>query len=207
MGISLLLLILLFGLEFLLASAKRELAQTPKLQVISQVPPFTLTNENAEAVSQSNLLGRVWIADVIFTRCPGPCLKMTHQMKELQESIPPAANLRFVTLTSDPDYDTPPILQKYAARFDADTNRWMFLTGLKSEVRNFSFNGLKLSAVEVEPSKRTSENDLFIHSTRFVIVDKKCRLRGVFNTDGEITEWPAEKKKILAAANQLEREP
>jgi cytochrome oxidase Cu insertion factor (SCO1/SenC/PrrC family) len=83
----------------------------------------------------------------------------------------------------------------------------MFLTGTKTEVGTLAANGLKLSAVEIEPVKRASENDLFIHSTRFVIVDKQARLRGVFETDGEGVDWQAEKKKILAAVKQLEREP
>jgi cytochrome oxidase Cu insertion factor (SCO1/SenC/PrrC family) len=65
---------------------------------------------------------------------------------------------------------------------------------------------LKLSAVEIEPAKRESENDLFIHSTVFVVVDKQGRLRGVFETGGEDVDWPTSKKHILAAIRQLERE-
>jgi len=66
---------------------------------------------------------------------------------------------------------------------------------------------LKLSAVEIKPDERKSENDLFIHSTIFVVVDKQARLRGVFETGGEGVNWQTEKQRILAAVKQLEREP
>ena len=68
-------------------------------------------------------------------------------------------------------------------------------------------SGLKLTSVEVKPDERKSENDLFIHSTLFVVVDKQARLRGVFETGGEGVDWAVEQQKILAAVKQLEREP
>ena len=98
---------------------------------MAPIADFTLTNQNGSAVSLADLRGQVWVADIIFTRCPGPCLKMTRQMKELQEALPPASQAKLVTLTTDADFDTPPVLKAYAERFGADTNRWMFLTGPK----------------------------------------------------------------------------
>ena len=83
----------------------------------------------------------------------------------------------------------------------------MFLTGTKKEIGVLAGGGLKLSAVEVKPSERQSENDLWIHSTIFVVVDKQARLRGIFETSGEGVDWPAGKQKILAVVKQLEREP
>jgi protein SCO1/2 len=204
---GLLLVLLTLLLAYLLTGLQSRVARTPHLRVIGTVNDFTLTNQTGAASSLADLRGRVWIADIIFTRCPGPCLKMTRQMKELQDALPVTEKTRLVTLTTDPEFDTPPVLEKYAARFDADTNRWIFLTGTKKEVGALAAGGLKLSAVEVKPAERQSESDLFIHSTRFVIVDKQARLRGVFDTEGEGADWKAEKQKILAAVKQLEREP
>jgi cytochrome oxidase Cu insertion factor (SCO1/SenC/PrrC family) len=204
---GLLLVLLTLLLAYLLTGLQSRTSRVQHLPVIGTVNNFALTNQSGAAISLANLRGKVWVADIIFTRCAGPCLKMCRQMKELQDSLPADSRAKLVTLTTDPDYDTPPVLTKHALRFDADTNRWMFLTGTKKEVGMLAANGLKLSAVEIEPAKRASENDLFIHSTRFVIMDKQVRLRGVFETDGEGVDWQAEKKKILAAVKQLEREP
>ena len=204
-GVLLLLLTLL--LAYLLTGLQSRVNRWPPLPVIGAISDFALTNQAGRAVSLADLRGQVWIADIIFTRCPGPCLKMTRQMKELQDALPAASKARLVTLTTDPDFDTPPVLAKYAGRFNADTNRWMFLTGTKKEISALGGGSLKLSAVEVKPEERKSENDLFIHSTIFVVVDKQARLRGVFETGGEGVDWSVEKQKILAAVKQLEHEP
>ena len=207
LSVGLLLLLLTLLLAYVLTGLQTRVNRRPPLPVIGAVNDFALTNQFGSAVSLADLRGELWIADIIFTRCPGPCLKMTRQMKELQDALPAASKTRLVTLTTDPDFDTPPVLAKYAERFNADTNRWMFLTGTKKEISALGGGSLKLSAVEVKPAERKSENDLFIHSTIFVVVDKQARLRGVFETGGEGVDWSVEKQKILAAVKQLEREP
>ncbi len=204
---GLLLVMLTLLLAYLLTALQSRVPRSQPLPVIGAVNDFTLTNQFAAAVTLADLRGRVWIADIIFSRCPGPCLKMTRQLKELQDVLPATSKARLVTLTTDPDYDTPTILSRYSARFSTDTNRWMFLTGTKKEIGTLGSSGLKLTSVEVKPDERKSENDLFIHSTIFVVVDKQARLRGVFETGGEGVDWAVEQQKILAAVRQLEREP
>lgn len=203
---GLLLVMLTLLLAYLLTGLKARVVIKP-LPVIGAVNDFTLTNQSGATVTLAALRGHVWVGDIIFTRCPGPCLKMTRQLKELQTALPANSQARLVTLTTDPDFDTPPVLAKYAGRFGTDTNRWMFLTGSKKEIAALGSGSLKLSAVEVTPGERKSDNDLFIHSTIFVVVDKQARLRGVFDTSGEGVDWPTEMKKILTAVRQLEREP
>ena len=121
------------------------------LPVIGPIGDFTLTNQNGGAVSLADLRGKVWVADIIFTRCPGPCLRMTRQMKELQDALPPGSQTKLVTLTTDADFDTPPVLKLYAERFGADTNRWMFLTGAKQEIAKLAIDSLKLLAHPLAP--------------------------------------------------------
>jgi protein SCO1/2 len=132
---------------------------------------------------------------------------MTQQMKELQDALPGDAQTKLVTLTTDPDYDTPGILKIYSERAGANPSRWTFLTGTKQQIGGLAVSSLKLSAVPVKQEERTSANDLWVHSTIFVIVDKHAQLRGVFQTEGDGVDWPTEKQKLLAAAKQLEREP
>ena len=132
---------------------------------------------------------------------------MTRQMKELEAALPSNSTTKLVTLTTDPDFDTPSVLTKYAERVDANSNRWTFLTGTKTEIGNLATSGLKLAAVEKEAADRTSPEDLFIHSTVFVLVDKAGQLRGVYQTGGEGVDWTQSKQEILSAVKRLEREP
>ncbi len=193
-------------LAFLLAQLKLRSVLGKPLPVYGQIADFTLTNQDGRAVSLADLRGRVWVADIIFTRCPGPCLQMTRQMKELQQALPASSQTRLVTLTTDPDFDTPPVLKAYAQRFGADPNRWRFLTGTKKQIASLAIDSLKLTAVEKKPEERQSPQDLFVHSTIFVIADKRGQLRGVFETTGEGVNRAQVTKQILAAIRRLERE-
>jgi len=204
-GLALLLATLLMA--FLPAQLRLRQALGKPLPVIGQIAEFNLTNQNSQAVPQAALRGHVWVADIIFTRCPGPCLKMSRQMKELQQGLSPSSHTKLVTLTTDPDFDTPAVLKTYSERFNADPNRWLFLTGPKTEIAKLAADSLKLTALEKKPEERESPNDLFIHSTIFVLVDKQARLRGVFETTGEGVDPQRVKGEILAGIHRLEREP
>ena len=199
-GLALVILLLLVLLKY------QGVSDQP-LPVYGQIADFTLTNQNDRAVSLADLRGQVWVADIIFTRCPGPCLNMTKQMKALQDALPPGSQTKLVTLTTDADFDTPPVLKAYAERFEADPRRWMFLTGTKQELAKLAIDSLKLTAIEKKPEERESPQDLFVHSTIFVIADKRARLRGVFETTGEGINPQNVKARILAAVRRLEREP
>jgi len=172
-----------------------------KLPVLFEVPDFALTNQNGQVVTRSNLRGQVWIADIIFTLCGGPCPEMTHRMSELQTSIPAEQPVKFVTLTTHPEHDTPAVLQTYARRFLAQPGRWHFLTGTKRQIADLAVGGLKLTALEKEPDKRENLEDLFIHSTLFVLIDQQGRARAVFESDD-----PAMKSKLLPAITELLQE-
>jgi protein SCO1/2 len=176
------------------------------LPVIGPVAGFTLTNQDGQVVTLADLSNRVWVADIIFTRCAGSCPIMSKQMESLQEALPAASRARLVTLTTDPDFDTPPILKKYGDRYGANSNHWTFLTGTKSEIGRLAANSLKLSAVPVKPEDQQNPADLFIHSTVFVIVDQHARLRGTFETQGDGVDWTNVQPRIIAAVKQLERE-
>jgi protein SCO1 len=193
-------------MAYVLAQLKSNAALGRPLPVIGPIANFSLTNQSGGVVSLGDLRGRVWVADIIFTRCPGPCLKMTRQLKGLQEALPPTSEARLVTLTTDADFDTPAVLKAYAERFGVDTNRWMFLTGPKQGIAKLAIDSLKLTAVEKKPEERESPQDLFVHSTIFVIVDKQGRLRGGFETTGGGIDPRAVQTQIVAAVRQLERE-
>jgi protein SCO1 len=201
LGLTIALLMLSLALAFRLGPQRRQ-----PLPIYGQVADFALTNQDGQPFTLSHLRERVWVADIIFTRCAGPCLKMSRQMKELQQALPPSSRARLVTLTTDPDYDTPPVLRAYGKRFDADPSRWSFLTGSKQAIANLAGGSLKLTAVEKPTAERADLNDLFIHSTILVLVDQRAQLRGVFETSGEGTDPQQVRTELLAAIKTLERD-
>src|SRR6266576_6748307 len=101
-------------LAFLLANFRLRAFIGKPVPVLGQISDFTLTNQLGQAVTLAGLRGHVWVADIIFTRCAGPCLKMSRQMKELQEGLPSKSEVQLVTLTTDPEFDTPSVLRTYA---------------------------------------------------------------------------------------------
>lgn len=180
---------------------------TVPLPVLGTIADFALTNQLNQPVTLADLYGQVWLADIIFTRCPGPCARMTRQMAAVQAALPEHSSARLISLTTDPEFDTPEVLSKYAERFGADAKRWKFLTGTKLQIAGLAVDSLKLTTLEKPVAERTSADDLFIHSTIFVLVDKQSRLRGIFETGGEGVDWAAIQPTILSAIKQLEREP
>jgi protein SCO1 len=173
------------------------------LPEFGKVQPFTLTNQLGETVTLDSLEGKVWVADIIFARCPGPCPKMTQEIAQLQNAFDTNQPLRFVTLTTDPEHDTVSALKEYSDKFSADHHRWHFLTGPKREiVANLAAGSLKLSAVEKDKTLQENENDLFIHTTMFVVIDKQGKVRGFY----ESLE-PGFQEKIRADITSLLAEP
>lgn len=200
------LLIVILGVTYVLSKFQPQTENPGMPPVYAQVADFTLTNQHGQPVTLADLRGRVWVGDIIFTRCAGPCPRMTRQMKLIQDALPAGSRARLVTLTTDPDYDTPQVLKAYGERFEADFNRWMFLTGSKKEIAELAIDGLKLTAIEKKAEERQDPADLFIHSTILVVVDQQGRLRGIFETEGEGVDPALERSKVLEMVRQLERE-
>jgi protein SCO1/2 len=176
-------------------------ARAKSLPVYGTVPDFTLIDQNNQATTLATLRGRVCVADVIFTRCAGQCLTMSASMKEIQAALAAPLPIELVSFTTDPAYDTPAVLKKYGARYDAQDGRWLFLTGDKAALHHAIVDGLKLSAVEKPSAEQENAADLFIHSTKLVLIDKEGRIRGYF--DGDAPESVAQ---AIAGARNLARE-
>lgn len=172
-----------------------------RLPVYAQLGDFALTNQFARPVGLSHLRGKVWLADVIFTRCPGPCAKMTAQMRQIQSQFAENDQVQFVSFTADPEFDTPEVLKSYAARLGADGANWQFLTGPKKQLYDFAANELKFTVIDNDSSGAQSLEDRFLHSTQFVLVDSKARIRGYF--DGE---KPGASDEVAKAIQRVLRE-
>jgi protein SCO1/2 len=115
------------------------------LQVFGALPDFSLTERDTSTVTRADLLGTVWVANFIYTRCTDTCPLQTARMAALQKDFPGEPSLRFLSISVDPKRDTAAVLAKYAARYDADRKRWWFLTGEKTAIYTLIQEGFRLS--------------------------------------------------------------
>src|ERR1700744_4164743 len=76
------------------------------LPIYGDMISFSLTNQDGKSITLENFRDQVWIADAIFTRCPGPCLTMSAHMKQIQDALPPDAPIQLVSFTTDAPYDS-----------------------------------------------------------------------------------------------------
>lgn len=163
--------------------AVRGRAATPALPHLGTLPAFALVERSSRPVTGESLLGRVWVADFIFTRCGGICPAMTARMARLRREAEPGTV--FVSFTVDPAHDTPEVLTRYASAAGAGDD-WLFVTGTQKALYDLSVGGFKLAAMEVPPGERVAGGDgPFLHSSRFVLVDAKGVVRGYYDSAEE----------------------
>jgi len=176
-------------ISLVVASAcKRE----PDLARFYPVPEFSLTDQSDKTVTLADLKGRVWVADFIFTHCGGTCPLMTDKMRKLHDQLPP--EIRLVSITVDPERDTPKALAAYAAEHGAPRDRWLFLTGNKQALYDLCVKGFKLP---LDPGGGTALEPIG-HSTRFVLVDKEGQIRAYYDgTEEESLEQITRDVKVL----------
>lgn len=189
-------LVVLAVLALYVIKPRRASAPLPRLGTVGE---FSLTNQFGQTVTRAQMAGQIWVANIIFTRCAGPCPQLTRQMGKLQSTIAADKPVRFVSLTADPEFDTPEILRKYGERYGVDSNRWHFLTGSKASLYQLALDGLKLAVAETGPDRQPGE-DLFIHSMKFAVVDAQGNLRAFI--DGEQAGAVSELNQAVAALLQ-----
>lgn len=170
------------------------------LPVLGSVKPFSLTNQAGATVTEADVRGQVVVADVIFSRCPTLCHRLSQQMAKLQAQAP--TGVRLLSLTADPAFDTPAVLAKHGQRYGAEAAKWWFLTGTKAEVYQVATNSLLFAVMENPEPEPAKLEYLFIHSADFKIVDRLGRLRAVVY--GEETNAV---ERVLSLVTQLQREP
>ena len=151
-----------------------------RLLVYGSVPDFSLTNHLGRAYGKQELIGKIWIANFIFTRCSATCPVQTMMMENLREqlsALPEWAHIRLISFSVDPGHDTVDVLNTYAGEAGVQDDHWYFLTGPRSDIWQLSKEGFKLDVGEAQPD---AESPLF-HSPKMVLVDAQGRIRGYFD--------------------------
>ena len=158
--------------------------QLPK---IGSIPQFEFIDSDGNTVTLDNLKGKVWVADFIFTTCTMACPMMTGNMNLVHKKFKKNDDVRLVSISVYPEYDTPDVLKEYASQYDADTEKWLFLTGDESSVKNIIKDGFKIGDFE----------EIIFHSEKFALVDKNGTIRAYYN--GMKSEDMKQLKKDISA--------
>lgn len=220
------------------------------LQLFGTLPDFSLIERDRRTVTRSDLVGTVWVANFIYTQCTDTCPLQSARMAVLQKDFAGERGLRFLSITVDPTRDTPAVLAKYAARYEADRSQWWFLTGDKQAIYALIQEGFRLSVEDptetaapapvssprgnqterstgwwtlphakaidralrqlLEPGLARAHSDSeflappFLHSSWFVLGDRKARIRGYYRTEDEssMRQLRRDIRTLLGEANE-----
>ena len=158
------------------------------LPILGEIPSFELIDNYGEPFTEENIEGKIWVADLIFTTCAGPCPIMSTEMRSVHKIYLENENIRMVTITVNPDYDTPEVLTEYGKRYNADFTKWHFLTGVYEKIQNLIANGFKMGDLE----------EIVFHSTRFALIDPDMNIRGYYmGTESEDVKKLIDEIEIL----------
>lgn len=186
LGVSVLSLGIILGTFFWLKLAPRpgltgwDAKPLEGLNRYGTVPEFSLVERGGKTTTLADLRGSIWIADFIYTTCQDTCPMQTAEMAQLQEEWKDRAGLKLVSFSVDPEKDTTEVLSRYADRYKADAQRWLFLTGAKEEISRLVQEGFRLSAVALPSDGNVGS--VIMHSPRFVLIDKQAQIRGYYDS-------------------------
>jgi protein SCO1/2 len=184
-----LVVVLSLALSIAFVAFRHRASAREELPVLARIDGFSLYDQHGKSVKLDDLGGKVWVADFIFTGCQAACPMLTSRMRSLQRHIEEREGalgrelpVKLVSFSVDPEVDTPDKLLAYAAKWGADERRWLFLTGSLDEMNRAVTRGMKIPFEK--GGADTSAFDV-MHGERLVVVDKKGRIRGYFETDPE----------------------
>ena len=149
------------------------------LPVMATVPDFALTDQSGAAFDSNTLEGKVWVANFVFTRCPIICPTFTAKMASIQKGTEGLADVRLVSFTVDPEFDTAQKLGEYATLHHAGP-RWTFLTGTRPALETVIIKGMMQAMVKGDGSLMSIG-----HGSHFVLVDRQQAIRGFYRFSDE----------------------
>ncbi len=163
-------------------------ATAPELPVLAELPQFALVAEDGKPFRKDDLLGRVWIADFVFTSCADACPRLQAKMKKIQDRLIPleqGGNIGLLSISVDPERDTPEKLKQYGEMFGARQGLWRSLTGEQKEVERTVVQGFHTAMAKMPREGADPHTEAFdiMHGERLVLVDRMGRIRGYYDAD------------------------
>lgn len=202
-------------------------ANASQLGFYGKVGPFKLQERSGQSITHENLKNHLWVAAFIFTSCTAECPMMGAEMAKIQDTMKTHPRFKLVSFTVDPGHDTVSVLAAYGKRFQADPQKWWFVTGSKDTLYEVATKQFHLPVQENHPSAhehhhgsgdehsqtatpdpfapvppKTAASNPFLHSSKLVVVDENLNIRGYYDgTDSTAVE------KLLADLPQASAKP
>ena len=164
--------------------------------IYHQIASFNLTNQIGQVVNQNTTKNKIYIANFFFASCQSICPMMSNQLQEVQKAFLADDSVLILSHSVNPLHDTVAVLSNYADTYGAKTNKWHLLTGNKKQIYDLAKTSYLVNAFEDDGSPEG-----FLHSELFLLIDKKARIRGMY--DGTNT---AEVKKLIEDVKLLKQE-
>ncbi len=163
------------------------------------VEAFSFTNQEGKTVTDKDLEGKIYVVEYFFTTCEGICPRMNENMSQVYQTFRGQPDVAILSHTVDPETDTVEQLKRYSLKFDANPAQWNFVTGDKMELYKMAINSYLVTAVEDTTQKDVMPD--FIHSEKFVLIDKEKHIRGSYDGTKE-----NEVKKLIEDIKELRKE-
>ena len=140
------------------------------------IPDFSFVNQDGKIITKENVLGKIYVADYFFTTCQSICPVMKKQMNRVYKRFPNDSEILFLSHTVDPETDSIQTMKEFSMRFNADSKKWMFLTGNKKDLYDLARKGYLIEASEGDGGAQD-----FIHTQNFALIDKEFHIRGYYD--------------------------
>jgi protein SCO1/2 len=147
------------------------------LKDFHRISPFELVNQEGDTITQKDFENKIYVTDFFFTSCPGICPKMTSNMMVLQDAFMEDEDVMLLSHSVTPERDSVSVLKAYAENKGINAQKWHIVTGSQKEIYKL---GRKDYFVE-EDLGLIKEEDEFLHTENFVLIDKNKRIRGIYN--------------------------
>lgn len=158
------------------------------------VKPFSFTNQYGEQVTEETVKGKIYVTDFFFTTCESICPIMSDELERVYNEFATNKDILILSHTVSPEEDSINVLMDYAKLHGVKDKRWLFLTGEKKHLYDMARTGYLLNAEE-----GNGDDDDFIHTQNFALVDKERHLRGFYDgTDSvEVSRLIADLKLLI----------
>lgn len=161
------------------------------------IPEFSFTNQEGKSIGRAEMEGKITIVDFFFTSCPSICPLMSKEMERVNDMFREEPKVQIMSVSIDPEFDTPAVLKEYAAEHNAIPGKWHFLSGPKDETYQLARCGFVIPTIDGK-----GEPDDFVHTDKFILVDDLGRIRGYYSgTNREAVDLLMLETKVLLHGN------
>ncbi len=162
---------------------------------------FSFLNQLGNTITEQDVLGNIFVTDFFFTTCGHICPKMSTQLQRVQSEFTDDSNFLILSHTVNPKIDSVEVMYKYAERFEANHNKWWFLTGSKEELYTMARKSYLVVPDKEDPNFTHGDESDFIHTENFALLDPDGRIRGMYDGTN-----PEEVSELIRDVYDLKRE-